>query len=91
MSIRVRVEPRLLRGTWASGATGSGMLASGGTGSGNSFLEKLCRSPQQAAWADVQRRGVRCADLVGEPVAGDIDFYDPHRAPPFYVDAHIKR
>ncbi|GAS92745.1 DNA polymerase iii, alpha subunit, gram-positive type [Mycolicibacterium brisbanense] len=88
--MRVRVEPRLVRGTWASGATGSGISASEVTGSGNTFLDKLCRPPQQAAWADVQRRGVRCADLVGEPVTGDVDFYDPHRAPPFYVVEHIQ-
>ena len=79
----MRVEPRLLRGLASGGVSGDV--------SGNALRDWLCRASQQATRTDVQVRGVRCADLVDEPVSGDIDFNDPHRAPPFYVVEHIKR
>lgn len=60
-------------------------------GSGDSIEQQPRWVPQQVAGPGRERRGVRPAYLPGESSTGDVEFDDPHRAPPFRVIRHAAK
>ena len=56
--------------------------------SGDPVMQELRGTAKQHPRGDGAHRGVWCADPTGEPVTGEVEFNDPHRAPPFYVIHH---